>query len=383
MSPWSESRVTRAIVDLSAVAHNFRAVRRKVERRIKILGVVKSDAYGHGLVEVARVLQREGVDMLGVGDVWEGGALRAAGITKPILALSVIPESAIPEAIDRELTLTVGALEFARQVAAIASSKGRVVKIHCAIDTGMGRIGFQPRSAADEIAAILRYSNIDIEGISTHFPRATTEHDSFTLNQVKVFKAIIKQLEDRGVPFELAHVSNSAGIINYPSAQFDMVRPGIVLYGVAPTTALRGKLELKPAMRFETAVVFVKSVPEGTPLGYDHTYATPSATVIGTLPVGYAHGFDLLLSNAGEVIVRGQRAPVVGRVCMDQTLVDVGRIPGVSLGDTVTLIGRDGNQSIGAEEIAEKAHTIPYDIITRIGKMAPREFLRPHEGASP
>lgn len=375
MSPSSEMKVTRAIVDLGAIAHNLRAVRRSVERRVKILGVVKSDAYGHGLVEVARVLAREGVDMLGVGDVWEGSALRAAGIAKPILVLGVIPESLIPKALDSELTLTVASLGFAEQVASVASSKGRVVKVHCTVDTGMGRIGFQPDSAPDQIAAIMRYSNIDIEGIATHFPRAGTERDPFTLGQIKAFKSIVKQLGDKGVPFELAHASNSAGLLNYPAAAFDMVRPGILLYGVAPATASRGKLAVRPAMRFETTVLFVKSVAGGTPLSYDHTYATPSATVIATLPVGYAHGFDLLLSNAAEVIVNGHRAPVVGRVCMDQTLVDVGGIPDVTVGDKVTLIGRDGNQSISAEELAEKAHTIPYDIITRVGKMADRQYV--------
>lgn len=374
VSPSSEARVTRAIVDLGAIAHNLRMIRRSVERRVKILGVVKSDAYGHGLVEVARVLAKEGVDMLGVGDVWEGSALRAAGITKPILVLSVIPEALIPKAVDSELILTVASLGFAEQAASVASSKGRLVKVHCTIDTGMGRIGFQPDSAADQIAAIMRYSNLDIEGISTHFPRAGAERDQFTVSQIKVFKSIVKQLGDRGVPFELTHASNSAGLLNYPAAAFDMVRPGILLYGVAPTAALRGKLDLRPAMRFETMVLFVKSVPGGTPLSYDHTYATASATVIATLPVGYAHGFDLLLSNAAEVIVNGHRAPVVGRVCMDQTLVDVGGIPGVAVGDKVTLIGRDGNQSISAEELAEKAHTIPYDIITRVGTMAHREY---------
>jgi len=375
MDNLSETVVTRAIIDLGAVAHNVRVVRKSVTRGVKILGVVKSDAYGHGLVEVARVLDTEGVDMLGVGDVREGSSLRAAGIRKPVLVLSATPERAIPEAIEKELTLTVASLHFARQLAAVASSKGRVVKVHCVVDTGMGRIGFRPDSAAEQIGAILRYSNIDIEGIWTHCPRATAERDPFTLNQIKVFKNVVKQLGDRGVPFELTHMASSAGIINYPTAQCEMVRAGIILYGVAPTKALRGKLGLRPALRLETEVVFVKSVPAGTPLSYDHTYATPGDAVIATLPLGYAHGFDFLLSNAGEVIVRGHRAPVVGRVCMDQTLVSVGGIPGVSIGDKVTIIGRDGNQSIAAEEMAEKAHTIPYDIITRVGKMALREYI--------
>ncbi len=375
VSSSSETRVTRAIVELGAIAHNLRVIRKSVERRVKILGVVKSDAYGHGLVEVARVLAKEGVDMLGVGDVWEGSALRAGGITKPILVLGVIPDALIPKAVDSELTLSVASLGFAEKAANVASSKGCVVKVHCKIDTGMGRIGFQPDSAPDQIAAMMRYSNLDIEGISTHFPRAGAERDQFTLSQIKAFKSIVKQLGDRGVPFELTHASNSAGLLNYPGAAFDMVRPGILLYGVAPTTALRGRLAVRPAMRFETTVLFVKSVPGGTPLSYDHTYATARATVIATLPVGYAHGFDFLLSNAAQVIVNGHRAPVVGRVCMDQMLVDVGGIPDVSVGDKVTLIGRDGNQSISAEELAEKAHTIPYDIITRVGKMAHREYI--------
>jgi alanine racemase len=291
------------------------------------------------------------------------------------MVLSVAPEPAIPDALDNELTLTVASVGYAQQMAGVASAKGCVAKVHCIIDTGMGRIGFQPDSAADEIPAILRYSSIDIEGIWTHFPRATAEKDPFTANQIKAFKNIIKQLEDNGVPFEMTHAANSAAVSNYPSAQFDMVRVGIMLYGVAPAKTLQGKLDLKPAMRFETRVVFVKPVSEGTPLSYDHTYATPNATVIATIPAGYAHGVDFLLSNAGEVLVRGQRAPVVGRVCMDQMLVNVGRIRGVTVGDKVTLIGRDGNQKIAAEDVAERAHTIPYDVITRIGKMVPREYV--------
>ena len=375
MKTSSETTVTRAIVDLDAIVHNFRAIRKRVDRRVKILAVVKSDAYGHGLIEVARVLEREGADVLGVGDVSEGSAVRAAGIAKPVMVLTVIPEPAIPEAIENELTLMVASLDSAQQVASVASSKGLVAKVHCMLDTGMGRIGFRPDNAVDEIPAILRYSSIDVEGILTHFPRATAEKDPFTSNQIKVFKNIIKQLEDSGVPFEMTHAANSAAVVNYPSAQFDMVRVGIMLYGVAPCKALQGKLDLKPAMRFETTVVFVKPVPEGTPLSYDHTYATPSATIIATIPVGYAHGFDFLLSNAGEVLVQGQRVPIVGRVCMDQTLVNVGRIPEVCVGDKVTLIGRDGNQKISAEDVAERAHTIPYDILTRVGKMAHREHI--------
>jgi len=375
MKTSSETTVTRAIIDLDAVVYNFRVIRKAVDRRVKILAVVKSDAYGHGLTEVARVLEREGADILGVGDVAEGSTLRSAGVAKPIMVLGLIPESAIPTALDKELTLTIASLKSAQQVAGVASAKGCVAKVHCIIDTGMGRIGFQPDNAPEEIPAILQYSSIDVEGISTHFPRATAERDPFTASQIKAFKNIIKRLGDNGVPFELTHAANSAAVINHPSAQFDMVRVGIMLYGVAPTKALQGKLDLRPAMRFETSVVFVKSVPEGTPLSYDHTYATPNATVIATIPAGYAHGVDFLLSNAGEVLVRGQRAPVVGRVCMDQTLVNVGHIAGVTVGDKVTLIGRDGKQSIAAEDVAERAHTIPYDVITRIGKMVPREYV--------
>lgn len=375
MKTSSETTVTRAIIDLDAVAYNFRVIRKAVDRRVKILAVVKSDAYGHGLTEVARLLEREGADILGVGDVAEGSTLRSAGVAKPILVLGLIPESAIPAALDKELTLTISSIKSAQQVAGVASAKGCVAKVHCIIDTGMGRIGFQPATAPEEIPAILQYSSIDVEGISTHFPRATAERDPFTASQIKAFKNIIKRLGDNGVPFELTHAANSAAVINHPSAQFDMVRVGIMLYGVAPTKALQGKLDLRPAMRFETSVVFVKSVPEGTPLSYDHTYATPNATVIATIPAGYAHGVDFLLSNAGEVLVRGQRAPVVGRVCMDQTLVNVGHIAGVTVGDKVTLIGRDGKQSIAAEDVAERAHTIPYDVITRIGKMVPREYV--------
>jgi alanine racemase len=378
MNESSETTVTRAIVNLDAIAHNLRIIRKAVDRRVKVLAVVKSDAYGHGLIEAARVLEREGADVLGVGDVAEGSALRAAGAAKPIMVLGLIPVQAVPEALDNELTLTIASLRSAQQIAEIATAKGCVAKVHCIIDTGMGRIGFQPDNAAEEIPAILEYSSIDVEGISTHFPRATAERDPFTTNQIKAFKNIIKQLADNGVPFELTHAANSAAAVNYPSAQFDMVRVGIMLYGVAPAKALQGKLDLRAAMRFETSVVFVKSVPEGTPLSYDHTYATPNATIIATIPVGYAHGFGFLLSNAGEVLVRGQRAPVVGRVCMDQTLVNVGHIAGVTVGDKVTLIGRDGKQKIAAEDVAERAHTIPYDVITRIGKMVCREYVEGH-----
>jgi alanine racemase len=378
MNESSETTVTRAIVNLDAIAHNLRIIRKAVDRRVKVLAVVKSDAYGHGLIEAARVLEREGADVLGVGDVAEGSALRAAGTAKPIMVLGLIPVQAVPEALDNELTLTIASLRSAQQIAEIATAKGCVAKVHCIIDTGMGRIGFQPDNAAEEIPAILEYSSIDVEGISTHFPRATAERDPFTTNQIKAFKNIIKQLADNGVPFELTHAANSAAAVNYPSAQFDMVRVGIMLYGVAPAKALQGKLDLRAAMRFETRVVFVKSVPEGTPLSYDHTYATPNATIIATIPVGYAHGFGFLLSNAGEVLVRGQRAPVVGRVCMDQTLVNVGHIAGVTVGDKVTLIGRDGKQKIAAEDVAQRAHTIPYDVITRIGKMVCREYVEGH-----
>jgi alanine racemase len=365
---------SRAIIDLKAYTSNLEAVRRFVGARPGIIAIVKANAYGHGLVEISRKAAEWGVNMLGVANVSEGAQLRQAGLHVPILVLGQPLPDDLPELIRHRLTPLLSSVKTAEQLGAIAHSAKTIVPVHCKVDTGMGRQGFSAASAVDEIMFLTRISNIDIEGIATHFPAAEFSDDARNTAQLKVFRQILKQLDKQGVPYEVTHAANSAAIVNYHASVFNMVRPGLITYGAWPCPDPPARNLLEPVLRWETRVALVKMIEAGATAGYGRAWTAKKDTRIAVLMTGYADGYKYALSNRASVLIHGKRCPVRGAVSMDQLTVDVSHLEHIKAGDTATLIGRDGNEHITVLELAQLANTIPYDIMTGIGSRVQRIY---------
>ncbi len=366
---------SRAIIDLDAYAHNMGVIRSFAGPRRGVIAVIKADAYGHGAVPVGRAALRAGAAMLGVATVQEAVLLREAGIDAPILVMVNPHADELDLIVEHRLTLMVSDIATARQLGELACEAGRVSTIHCKVDTGMGRQGFAADEAAGALQAISRITHVDIEGIATHFPSSDAPEDPFTLGQIKTFRQVVRQIEKIGVPFEFAHAANSAAIINYADSLFDAVRPGLISYGLWPMPETSERSPLRRALRWETHVVQVRELPDGASISYNRTFTANGPVRTAVLPVGYADGYRRHLSNNADVLIRGRRCPVRGSVCMDQTIVDVSALPGVRCGDTAVLIGSDGDETVTAEELARRAGTISYDILTGIGKRVVREYV--------
>ncbi len=368
------SGTSQVAVDLGAYAHNLRYIRGRIPEECQVMAVVKANGYGLGIVPIAERALAAGVEMLGVAAVSEGIHLREAGITAPILVLLQPQEDQLGPAIKHGLRLALSDVATGERIGELARKAKRVVTVHCEIDTGMGRQGFNTDSALQEIMSLTRISNIDMEGVMTHFPDAETPNDAFSVNQLKTFRHLLRQLEKSGIPYEMAHASNSAGIVNVPNAELDLVRPGLMTFGVWPSSAAPPEASLRDVVTWRTRVALVRDVAGGANISYGRTWRAPSPIRTALVPVGYADGFPVALSNTGEVLIRGRRCPVRGRVCMDAIVVDVTHVPGVAAGDTVTLIGQDGSERIAIEDVARLANTIPYEILTGIGPRATRVY---------
>ncbi len=366
---------SKAIVDLGAYAENFALVRQITGSKVQLIPIVKANAYGHGLEHVAHTAVRCGANLLGVATIEEGVRLRDFGITTPVLVMMPPPREALRLLIDNHLTPMVSDTALATALGELAHDAGRVISVHCKIDTGMGRQGAAYDEAMDTLQYIKRITYLDIEGICTHFPCADNAEDSFTQSQIKAFKQLIRQVEKAGIPYEMAHAANSAAIINYPESWFNAVRPGLMCYGIWPTRTSSTASILKRVLRWDTTVVQVRQLKPHANIGYSRTYTTHGPLRIAVLPVGYADGYRYQLSNNADVLIRGRRCPVRGAVSMDQIVVDVTAIPEAACGDTATLIGADGDLEITVEELAAKAGTIPYDILTGIGMRVHREYV--------
>jgi alanine racemase len=371
----STTAPSRAIIDLAAYAYNLDVVRRFIGEEAHIAAVVKANAYGHGLIPMARKAIECKVRMLAVATVDEGLELRAAGVEAPILVMVQPGANALVVTVEQRLTPMISDARTAERLGDIAHRLNRVAPVHCKIDSGMGRQGFSLESAAADLQYVTRISHIDIEGIATHFPTADQSEDTFTYNQIKTFKHALWQLDKFGIPYEVAHAANSAAIVNYHGSIFNMVRPGLMTYGVWPAQTPLPQPLLRPVLRWETHVVHVRDLDAGASVGYGRTYTTRRRMRGAILPVGYADGYKYRLSNHAEVLIRGVRCPVRGSVCMDQIVVDVSGVPDVGPGEVATLIGSDGAESITAEELARRAETIPYDILAGIGPRVPREYV--------
>ncbi len=372
-------RPTIAEVDLDALNFNVQQVRRYLKEKVEILAVVKADAYGHGAEPVARGLALAGVNLFGVACVEEGIALRQSGVALPILVLSGILGGEVQEIIQNRLTPVLYALDTARALEEKAQRSRRPIPVHLKVDTGMNRLGFSWWNWETVVDFFRSQEWLKVQGILSHLAVAESEKPedrAFTEEQIRRFKVCVKQARTAGIEPRYMHLANSAATIRWEEAQFNLVRPGLMLYGVDPAPAREKGMALKPAMTWKTAVLSVKQVRAGDSISYGRLYSCKQDTLVATLPVGYADGYRRCLSNRGEVLIRGQRAKVTGVVCMDLAMVDASAIPGVQPGDEVVLLGQQGSEEIRVEEMAGWAETIPYEVLCSIGKRVPRHYLQ-------
>ncbi len=363
-------RPTWAEIDLGNLEHNFYQIKKRLTPQTKIMTTVKADAYGHGLIPVSERLVSCGVDFLGVASIDEGIKLREAGISLPILILGLVLKKDIAPLFTYRLAATVCDKDLANALNNKARSLGKAVNLHIKVDTGMGRIGVLPQDTIQLVRHIHKLKFLNLEGIFTHFPFAYMNED-FTLHQIDLFNSLISRLNKDGINIPLAHTANSMAVIDYKNSHFNMVRPGLVIYGLYPKQNL--KIDLKPVLSLKTKVIYVKKVPKGYGISYGHDYITKRATKIVTLPVGYGDGYPRNLSNKAPVLIAGRRFKVAGRICMDQMMVDVGNFS-VKIGDVVVLIGSQGKNKITAEELAALSGTICYEIVCGLGSRIPRLY---------
>jgi alanine racemase len=368
-------------VDLDRFRRNLGAIRAAAGSGRRIMLVVKADAYGHGAVEIARNAVAAGISMLGVATLHEGIELRSAGIAAPIIILSPSLLSEVDEILEHRLTPCVSSLEFAARLSAQCVADQVVSRFHVEVDTGMGRTGVGDTEAVEFVERLVGLPNLTLEGLFTHFPDADSGSTEATEEQVRKFGQVLHALALRKIDVPIRHAANSAGVLSLRDSFLDMVRPGILAYGFYPTAAVSRSITVEGIMSFKTRVVQLRDVPAGRHISYGRTYMTSRGTRIGVLPVGYGHGYPWHLSNRGQVLVRGRRAPIIGRVTMDLTMVDTTDIPDVALGDEVVLWGEQGSARLGLDEVADWAQTIPYDLLCCMGKRVVRVFLQ--EGQPP
>ncbi len=381
----ADDRPTWAEVDLDALAWNYRAVRERVGADVKVMGVVKADAYGHGAPECARRLAAEGAEWFGVATPEEAFELRRAGITQNILSFGGFWEGQAEECLSRRVTPVVYRVDMAEALDAAARAAGTVADVHVKIDTGMGRLGVRYDEAAEFAEKLRAFANVKVDGLMTHFAAADEpSRDCFTEEQLAHFREAVAAFRERGLRPTYEHASNSAATFAHPEARFRMVRPGGVLYGlwrdVLPP--LTDAPSLRPVMSVRSRVILLKRVHAGETLGYGCTYEAAREMVVATVPVGYADGYVRALSNRGRVAVKDKLAPVVGRVSMDLTIVDVTDVEGVRVGERVTLLGVDGALSIPAEDIARTVGTISYEVTCGISSRVPRRYRKEDEGGA-
>lgn len=368
----------QANVDLNAIGHNISQIRKSIKTGTKLMVIVKADAYGHGAVPIAKALDDYGIDAYGVAIIEEAVELRNAGISKPILVLGYTPKEQYGLVVAYDVTQTVFQYELAEALSCVALAQGKVAKIHIKLDTGMSRLGFSDTlESIAEIKRISELKGIIIEGLFSHFAKADETDKTNSKVQLERFLDFAAALEKEHINIPIRHISNSAGIIDIKDADLNMVRCGIATYGIYPSDWVNKKsVKLIPAMELKTHVIYVKDVEAGVGVSYGATYITDRKTRVATIAVGYADGYSRNLSNLGKVIIHGQYASIIGRICMDQFMVDVTDIKDVKQGDTVTLLGRDQDLYISVEELAEWSHSFPYELVCTVGKRIPRVYSK-------
>ncbi len=368
------SRPTRADIDLSALRHNLHQIKSFCNADQTLMAVVKADAYGHGAVAISRALEKEDVGQFGVASLEEGAELRGAGIAKPILVFGGCYPGQEAEFVRLGLTAAVFSLSDLQRLEQYGAAHGVNFPLHLKCDTGMGRVGFLPAEIPQLIEQLRKGAGVAVVGLMSHLACADELDSPVSLKQIEVFRRVLGQLRAAGIDPPDIHISNSAGLAAWEMPECSLVRAGIALYGGYPSPEFESRLDLQPVMCFSTQIAQLRLVEAGAGISYGHSYETLRPTRLATLPVGYADGYNRLFSNSGEVLIRGQRAPVVGRVCMDWILVDVTDIPCAAIGDRVVLLGSDGTQTISAEEWGEKIDTINYEVFCRIGQRVPRYY---------
>ena len=371
--PSFSGRPTVGEVDLGALEFNYRQIKKRIPEDVKLLAVVKADAYGHGAVPISLRLEKLGVEFLGVAIPEEGVELRRGGVKTPILILGGIFGNEVDQIFRFRLTPVIFKKDSLRILSREAERRKRKVKVHLKVDTGMGRLGVPLNLWSDFLREVTRFPRIETEGILSHFAM-TDEEKGFTQNQWRAFQEAVTSAQELGICCPYLHMANSATLTTFPAYSARLVRPGIMLYGSYPAPTFRSRIPLKPVMTLKTHIHFLKSVPPGTRISYGGMFKAKRKSLITTLPIGYADGYSHHLSNHGEVLIHGKRAPVVGKVCMDFIMVDVTHIPRVSVGDEVILMGRQGKEQITPEEIAEKINSISYEVLCSIGKRVPRVY---------
>jgi alanine racemase len=362
-------------IDLDAANHNIGRVRRIIGPGVALLFVVKADAYGHGAVRISRLAEECGVDMLGVATLDEGRELRQAGNGLPILILSPVLPQEIEGVLENGLIATASSFEFVEEASAIASRHGAVCTLHLEIDTGMGRAGIAQGRAVDTILRMRSLPGIELEGIFTHFPASDSDAD-FTREQIGSFVGIVERLREAGVVFRYVHSANSMAILTFPSSHFNLVRPGLLVYGHAPSIALKDSIDVIPVMSFKARLVLVRDMPAGSSISYGRTFIAPGPLKVGVVPVGYGHGLSHRLSNRGQVLFRGKRVNIIGRVTMDMTMLDLSAFPDAAVGEEVVIFGRQGDEEITADDVARWDESLNYEVLCRISKRVARVYIR-------
>jgi len=373
------------MINLDALRHNISEIQKLLQQHHpssnpgypsspKIIGLVKADAYGHGLLPITKACRSGGIDFFGVALVEEALALREQGITSSLLILGPFSAEAIPVIIKEKLTPALSSLDMISLISQQARKNNTSVKVHLKVDTGLSRYGFLPEELMAALRKITTFPNIEIEGCFTHFAEADKPDSPFTFQQLQAFNKVLEAIRSQGFTIPLIHAANSAAVLTLPQSHFDMIRPGLILYGLYPDSSLSDRIKLKPVLSWKTHLARLQSYPAHTSVGYNRTFLTQRDSLIATIPVGYGDGFSRLLSNRGFVLIRGKKANIVGNISMDLTTLDVTDIPEARVGDEVVLIGEQGDQSVSAGDLAGFTGTIPYEIVCQIGKRVPRIY---------
>ena len=368
-----------AKIDLDAVAWNMEQMKKNLKEGTEMVAVIKTDGYGHGAVQVAAMLESyDYVWGYAVATLDEAVVLRAAEIQKPILVLGCIFPDQYPEMLEHEIRMNVYTKEMAEAISALAVEKGEQAYVHIKLDTGMARLGFPvEESSVEEIREIAALPNLVLEGVFTHFAKADEKDKTFTEMQLERFEWMTRKLKEQGITFPYIHASNSAGIIDIRKADYNLVRAGIAIYGLYPSEEVdKQTVQLKPALSLKSHIAFVKDIPAGTPVSYGGDFVSEHPMRIATIPIGYGDGYPRSLSDTGYVLIRGKKAPITGRICMDQFMVDVSDIPEAKFGDKVTLIGRDQEEYLPVEKLSELSGRFNYEFVCDLGKRIPRVYMQ-------
>ena len=373
-------RATRAEIDLTAFRHNLQNLRKYLDPQTRIMAIVKADAYGHGAVSCARIAVESGAaNYLGAGVIEEGIELRENGLNAPILILgSIFPDEA-EDLVRHNLATILCTQPLAQALSKEAEKQDKTVSVHIKVDTGMNRLGISPENLPALLDQVRNLKNLKIEAVSTHFSSADDEDLSVTQAQLEKFQTALTILQKEGVHTPIVHCANTSALFKFPESHFNMVRPGLILYGVLPSPSLRpvidqGENPFQPVMQWKSQIILLKPIAKNQPVSYSGSFTTQRDSLIATLPIGYADGLHRMLSNKMDVLIRGRRVPQVGNICMDMILIDVTDIPDVQAGDEVVIFGRQGDEMISVEELAVKGKTIPYEILCSVSKRVPRIY---------